>query len=98
MRLAANLYALVETLLRLKPASAKGTYMKNVCVSSTMGPGADLDTAQLQDNAKVHKNSFIDLTGRLAKDSWCSCIMRHGFMMRQPRRDRAVCLQHPRKS
>ena len=50
--LAANLYALVGTIMRLKPASAKGTYMKNVTVTSTMGPGVRLDVAQLQSEVK----------------------------------------------
>ena len=50
--LAANLYALVGTIMRLKPASAKGTYMKNVTVTSTMGPGVRLDVAQLQSEVR----------------------------------------------
>lgn len=33
-----NLKALVETVNRLKPSAAKGTYMKNMAVSTTMGP------------------------------------------------------------
>ncbi len=41
--LRANLTALIEQLLRLKPATAKGTYMKNVTISSTMGPGVKID-------------------------------------------------------
>ena len=43
-----NLLALVEMLVRLKPASAKGTYVKSVGISSTMGPGIKLDPAELQ--------------------------------------------------
>jgi len=38
-KLAENLAALTEALNRAKPAAAKGVYMKNVTVSSTMGPG-----------------------------------------------------------
>ena len=38
-KLAENLNTIIETLLKVKPAAAKGTYMKNVAVSSTMGPG-----------------------------------------------------------
>jgi large subunit ribosomal protein L1 len=44
-KLRENLMALVETLLRLKPASAKGTYLKRITVSTTMGPGVKVDPA-----------------------------------------------------
>ena len=43
-QLSDNLSALVATLLRLKPSSAKGVYMKSITVSSTMGPGVRVDT------------------------------------------------------
>lgn len=42
-----NARALLETLLRLKPATAKGTYMKSVTLSTTMGPGIRVDTLPL---------------------------------------------------
>ena len=38
-----NLSSLIATLVRLKPASAKGTYMRSVAISSTMGVGVRLD-------------------------------------------------------
>ena len=38
-----NTRALLDTLLRLKPASAKGTYMKSITMSSTMGPGIRIE-------------------------------------------------------
>jgi large subunit ribosomal protein L1 len=41
--LAANLQAFMEAVLRAKPAAAKGTYVRSVTVSSTMGPGVRLD-------------------------------------------------------
>ncbi len=40
-----NLTALVEALLKAKPASSKGQYLKKVAVSSTMGVGVRVDTA-----------------------------------------------------
>ncbi len=39
----ANAHALLETLLRLKPATSKGQYIKSVAISSTMGAGIKLD-------------------------------------------------------
>jgi large subunit ribosomal protein L1 len=32
-------------MLKVKPASSKGTYIKNLAVASTMGPGVKVDTA-----------------------------------------------------
>ena len=42
-----NLTALVEELQRLKPASAKGIYIKGISISSTMGPGLKLNISEL---------------------------------------------------
>jgi large subunit ribosomal protein L1 len=44
-KLAENAHALLASILRAKPASAKGNYIKSVAVSSTMGPGVRVDTA-----------------------------------------------------
>jgi large subunit ribosomal protein L1 len=38
-----NVKALINAVSRAKPAGAKGTYMKKVSISSTMGPGLKLD-------------------------------------------------------
>ncbi|KMY65582.1 50S ribosomal protein L1 [Desulfocarbo indianensis] len=43
-----NLNSLVETLLRLKPATAKGTYIKGISIATTMGPGVKLDPAEVK--------------------------------------------------
>ncbi len=45
--LKANLDALIADLVKAKPATAKGIYMKKVTVSSTMGPGLTVDTSTL---------------------------------------------------
>ena len=42
-KLAENLKSFVNTILKLKPASVKGNYVKNISISSTMGPGVKLD-------------------------------------------------------
>ncbi len=42
-KLAANIRAFVDAVTRAKPSGAKGTYVKKVSVSSTMGPGVSLD-------------------------------------------------------
>jgi large subunit ribosomal protein L1 len=41
--LARNVQAVVDEIVRVKPASAKGRYMMNITVSSTMGPGVKID-------------------------------------------------------
>jgi large subunit ribosomal protein L1 len=43
--IAANVKALVSAINRAKPAGAKGTFIKKVSLSSTMGPGVKLDPA-----------------------------------------------------
>jgi len=42
-----NLQALLHDLQRVKPAASKGVYLKRVAVSSTMGPGVQVDQASL---------------------------------------------------
>jgi len=42
-----NVTALLEALQKAKPAAAKGTYMKKVSISSTMGPGVNIDLADV---------------------------------------------------
>ncbi len=42
-----NLVALLETLQRLKPATAKGRYFRSVTIAPTMGPGVPLDTNEV---------------------------------------------------
>jgi len=43
-QLETNFSALMDTIVRAKPAAAKGVYIRNVAISSSMGPGVTIDT------------------------------------------------------
>ena len=43
-----NFLVLLDALLRAKPAASKGTYVKNVAVSTTMSPGVKIDPANIR--------------------------------------------------
>jgi large subunit ribosomal protein L1 len=43
-KLAENAHALLGAIVRAKPASAKGNYVKSIALTSTMGPGVKVDT------------------------------------------------------
>ena len=47
VKLQENLNSLLDELKRIKPASAKGVYVKKVSISSTMGPGLVIDQSTL---------------------------------------------------
>jgi large subunit ribosomal protein L1 len=51
-KLRENLLSLVDVLLKVKPSTAKGIYLKKISISSTMGPGINVDVADVQ--AAVH--------------------------------------------
>jgi large subunit ribosomal protein L1 len=46
-QLAANLHALLDTLVKLKPATSKGTYLKSITISTTHGPGVKVDPSTI---------------------------------------------------
>lgn len=46
-KLVENFNTVFETMLKVKPSAAKGTYMKNVTVASTMGPGVKVDPSSV---------------------------------------------------
>jgi large subunit ribosomal protein L1 len=48
-KLVQNIAAFLDMVVRLKPASSKGTYLKGIAVSTTMGPGIKIDTAFVKD-------------------------------------------------
>jgi large subunit ribosomal protein L1 len=47
-KLQENIVALVDALIKAKPSTAKGTYLRKVSLSSTMGPGVNIDVPGLQ--------------------------------------------------
>jgi large subunit ribosomal protein L1 len=47
-----NITAFIDTIMRLKPASSKGTYLKSLAISTTMGPGVKVDVSQIKDMVK----------------------------------------------
>ena len=50
--LVANAHALVDSIVKAKPAAAKGKFLKSVTLSSTMGPGIRIDTTHIDVVAK----------------------------------------------
>jgi large subunit ribosomal protein L1 len=42
-KLIQNISAFMDTLIRLKPSAAKGTYLRGIAISTTMGPGIQID-------------------------------------------------------
>jgi large subunit ribosomal protein L1 len=51
-KLADNVKAVIDTIIRLKPSAAKGVYMKGMSISTTMGPGVKLDPQQVSSLVK----------------------------------------------
>ena len=47
-----NVTALLETIIKLKPASSKGTYLKSISLSTTMGPGVRVDPLDIRNMMK----------------------------------------------
>jgi len=47
-----NMSAFIETIIRLKPASSKGIYLKSLVISTTMGPGIKIDTSNIKELLK----------------------------------------------
>jgi len=74
-QLAANALALIEAIVRAKPAAAKGTYLRTLTVSSTMSPGVPMRRGGqpeevaaaivwlLSDAASFVTGAFIDVSG-----------------------------------
>jgi len=51
-KLSENFKTLIESIVRLKPSSSKGVYLKGVSISTTMGPGLKLDPQEVRNLTK----------------------------------------------
>jgi len=51
-KLAENFKSLMESIIRLKPSTSKGVYLKGVSISTTMGPGLRLDAQEVRNLVK----------------------------------------------
>jgi len=51
-KLVQNVSTFLETILRMKPSSSKGTYLRGIAISTTMGPGVKIDTSLVKELAK----------------------------------------------
>jgi large subunit ribosomal protein L1 len=51
--LAANAMAVIDAVMRAKPSAAKGTYLRSLTVSTTMGPGVSVDAPRISNLYKV---------------------------------------------
>ncbi len=52
-KLMENILALMESIMKLKPASSKGTYLKAISLSTTMGPGVKIDPMDVRNILKA---------------------------------------------
>jgi large subunit ribosomal protein L1 len=52
-KLTENILSLIETIVKLKPASSKGTYLKTISLSTTMGPGIKVDPVDVRNSLRA---------------------------------------------
>lgn len=52
-----NLLVFIDSLLKIKPSSSKGVYLRKVSVSNTMGPGISIDTSDLREELKDYEKA-----------------------------------------
>jgi large subunit ribosomal protein L1 len=51
-QLTANALAVIESIMRTKPAASKGTYLRSLTLSTTMGPGIKVDAQRISNQYK----------------------------------------------
>jgi large subunit ribosomal protein L1 len=52
-KLTDNILSLIDVIVKLKPASSKGTYLKTISLSTTMGPGIKVDTVDIRNSLRA---------------------------------------------
>jgi large subunit ribosomal protein L1 len=77
-KLGENLTALMDMLLKLKPSTAKGTYVKSVVVSSTHGPGVKIDAATIGTSASIDSHGAVEEAGPHPSRLMPACGGNHG--------------------
>ena len=56
-KLRENFLSFMDSIIKLKPASSKGIFLRKVSISSTMGPGITVDTANLREELKTFEKA-----------------------------------------
>jgi len=54
-----NLAVIMDALIKAKPAASKGTYLKSVTVSPTMGPGIKIDTVAIKNEVDGVRSTLL---------------------------------------
>ena len=100
-----NFATLADAVLRSKPSAAKGTFVKSVYLSTTMGPGIKLDPKNFAAEVKEYKQNpdafpghvgdistviRVAVTGRTKSPDLCSIMKTLGKEKVMERIDRAV--------
>jgi len=68
-----NILALMESIMKLKPASSKGTYLKAISLSTTMGPGVKIDP---MDVSKYFKGRYKNKIKK-SETAGTECLSEH---------------------
>ena len=91
-----NYAALVEEIVRAKPSAAKGRYIKQITLTTTMGPGIHVDSTKTRGHRRGARGSYSPglATRRLPPKTAGSPLCEHGAEV-QPRRFSSQALARP---
>ncbi len=74
-KLEENAAALIKAVLKAKPAAAKGKYFRTVSISSTMGPGVEIDTTSIgprkaSEETTMNRTEKAEAASRPSRAAW----------------------------